>query len=152
MDFHTEHKRLVELVQIEQAAALECLAKWHKVDEVFSEGFAAGQEDAYEKRISQLDGDERLLFGAPAALLVSEKIRRVLPLENEAAHALANPLVGKAIAPDAEAIRAREKAMVQAVLSRGKFGVIVLGASHDLSAVVPADCDYWRLTVQSLGR
>jgi hypothetical protein len=145
-----EHRRQVEIVQIEQVAVLRCLAKWHGLGTVFSEGFATGQEDAYQQRLTTLAGDDLLMFGVPARLLLAGDLKQVLPLEDEALLRVAKPVVDNAIRPDDAKIRARETAMVQAVLRRGHFGLVVLGGLHDLADLVPDDCEYIRVTVRSV--
>jgi hypothetical protein len=57
------------------------------------------------------------------------------------------------VAPDAEQVGRRRDAMVRAVLGAGDFGLIVLGAGHDLSETVRRQapgCEYVRVWVRHL--
>ena len=62
----------------------------------------------------------------------------------------ANPVKDGRIAPDAARIGARRAAMVKNVFDRGDVGVIVLGASHDLTEHLPAGTKYIRVTLKTM--
>ena len=71
----------------------------------------------------------------------------VLPLDDARLLEEAKPIrVGK-VQADPEKVKQREQALVKNVLDRGNFGLVVLGASHDLSALVPPGCEYIRVWV-----
>jgi hypothetical protein len=82
-----------------------------------------------------------LEFGASGRLLVAKEIA-VLPLDDAKLLEEAKPIKGGKVAFDERKVKARQQAIVRNVLSAGSFGLVVLGGSHDLSAVVPSGREY----------
>jgi hypothetical protein len=42
-------------------------------------------------------------------------------------------------------VKARQEEMVPNVQAAAKFGLVILGGSHDLTTVVPGHCEYVRV-------
>jgi hypothetical protein len=97
----------------------------------------------------------RLLeFGAAARLLMSGELAEVLPLDDADLLDQANPVTPDGqVKHDRDRVRAREDAMVRAVLERKGIVVIILGGNHDLSGSVrrlgQGRVDYVRVTTQA---
>jgi hypothetical protein len=174
--YHRELLLQVELVTIEQSAALDSLICHHGLQRVLVEGLTAeGLEDfrdvmarmrktdqevaglrkqraalkanaeaidqaglkanaeAIDQTIAQLERghQEQLLpYGAVGRLAIDQTVD-VLPLDDQQALEAAKP-----IHPDPSKLEARHEAQVRAALAPGPVAVILLGASHDLSAAV----------------
>jgi hypothetical protein len=93
---------------------------------------------------------ERLLsLGAPGWLMTHAELAEVRPLDDEGPLAAADPRKA-----DAATLKAREDTIVRNALKGGEpIAVIVLGASHDLTASVRAadpSCGYIRLTTKKV--
>jgi hypothetical protein len=85
-----------------------------------------------------------LEVGAPGRLLVRKEIGAVWPLDDAALlddAKLVSP--SGEIRFDAAKVKARQVGMVKAVKARGNFGLVVLGNSHDLAAVVREQAPGW---------
>ncbi len=94
-----------------------------------------------------------LEIGAAGRLLVSGELDDVLPLEETVAYQNAQPLAATGeVKLDPATIEARHDAQVKAVLDNGTFGLIVLGAAHDLTESVGrlggGKCEYVRVTTK----
>jgi hypothetical protein len=68
-----------------------------------------------------------------------------MPLDDARLLEEAKSVRDETVQVDAAPVAQRRAAMVRNVMGAGKFGLIVLGASHDLSAVVPSRCEYIRV-------
>jgi hypothetical protein len=94
-----------------------------------------------------------LEVGSPGRLLVMKELESVLPLDNADLLGRAKPVVGGKVVVNPDRVREREAAQVKTVLSKGAFGLVVLGASHDLSGAVRKEsgqCEYLRVWVKDL--
>lgn len=77
---------------------------------------------------------DMLQIGVGGRLLCDGGIKNVLPLEDAAAYAAANPVAGDGrIRFDRERLEARQDAQVRLLLKGEPFELIILGGSHDLS-------------------
>ncbi len=86
-----------------------------------------------------------LEVGTPGRLLAGGHIQSVLPLEDEKALQDAKPVLDGKVVLDEAKIAVRHKAMVARLPKEG-VAVIVLGGSHDLDTILPADTLYVRVT------
>ena len=85
-------------------------------------------------------------------MLIAGEIEAVLPLEDAMALDNAKPISpdGK-IGVDPGKREARHDAQVTTVLDQGRFGLIILGGSHDLSASMrrhAEKCEYLQVTTK----
>jgi hypothetical protein len=162
--YHRELSAQVELVTIEQDAILHALMRRHGLQRVLVEGLTAeGLQDfrdvmgrlrttdrelaalrkqrvglkvkdgAIDRDIAELLKSHRqqLLPYGVAGQLALDLAAEVLPLDDQRALEAAKP-----IRPEPAKLEARHEAQVRAALASGPVVVIVLGASHDLSAAV----------------
>jgi hypothetical protein len=167
---HRELSLQAELVTIEQAAVMRCLAQHHGLTRVlcegltldglpqFSEAIAAFRETeqrlaSLRKRRAGLAGDAaatidqgiaeiaeghrlQLLPYGVAGRLAIDQVAEVLPLDD------INLLAARPLHPDgrigveSKEQEARHGSNVKAAQASGRVAVIVLGASHDLTAAV----------------
>jgi hypothetical protein len=86
-------------------------------------------------------------------LLIGKRIKEVLPLDDaERLRTAAPSTSGERLSLDPAQVRARNDAQVQAVLGRGKCGLIVLGGAHNLADSVRrlggGNCEYLRVTTR----
>jgi hypothetical protein len=94
---------------------------------------------------------ELLEIGAAGQMYLTKELASVLPLDDSQLLDEAKPVIDGKVKFDAEKVKRREAVMVKAVLDNGKFGLIVLGASHDLSVAVrerSGSCEYIRVWVK----
>jgi hypothetical protein len=169
---------------MEQPAALAALARHHGLERVLAEGLTTdGLEEfrdvmdrmrttdrelaglrkqraglkanaaALDQAIVQLvrgHRDQLLPYGAVGRLAIDQAVD-VVPLDDEAALMPALP-----IRPDPAKLDARHEAQVRAALASGPVAVIVLGASHDLSAAVAklgsGTTEYIQVTTRAVER
>ncbi len=113
---------------------------------------------AVVKEIEELleeHGKRLLELGAAGRLLIAGEIEDVLPLDDaeRLEQAKPQPATGRlAVAP--EKLAARHDAIVRAATADGPLAVIVLGASHDLTASVyrvgGGGCEYIRVTTKQV--
>jgi len=98
---------------------------------------------AVEKEILDMQQSYRCLvleWGAAFILFLDGKLDAVVPLDDAALLAAANPVKADGtIKFDPAAVAARERAMVAMELQMNRFvSVIVCGGSHDLTAAIQA--------------
>ena len=136
------------------------LARHHGLKAVYLEGLTKEElADFNEQRQAILDlqlvGKEHEVSDSLLQLGAAVRVPGLdlLPLDGARLHAEAKPVRGGKVQPDAEKVGRRRDAMVRAVLAAGNFGLIVLGASHDLSDTVRRQapgCEYVRVWVKHL--
>jgi hypothetical protein len=88
----------------------------------------------------------RLEVGVAGRLQLEGVVREVWPLDDEAALNEAKPVADGKVVIDAERIRAGEWAMVGNLPEQG-VALLVLGAAHDLGALLPRGAGYVRVQV-----
>jgi hypothetical protein len=158
----------VEAVQDEQMAVLRELAKSYGLKQVFIEGLAKENQQAFKELLGHLSrwrkprGEsplENLLIdihrnntldvGAVGRLMMTGE-SEALPAENKKVMEAANPVKDGKVEFDEAAIERREDAIVRNVLaSESPVVVLMLGGSHDLGDNVPGDVEVVRVQVKS---
>ncbi len=162
---YAEHLLQVELVQVEQAAVLECLVRHHGLRRVLVEGLTPKGVAAFEEVVASLReeggdlADLEKQQGKSAAIdrevqgLLQEHRRRLvvygsvarlaggkfepLPLDDDALLDAADPVTpdGK-VRIDPAKVEARHDGQVKRALASGPCSLLILGGAHDLSASV----------------
>jgi hypothetical protein len=154
LDFE-RHLALVEQVQAGQLSVARFLVEQLGLAGVYQEGLTAASLPDWELRLGLLrDLDEleqacglddaarqrrRLLLlevGVAGRSQLEGSVRAVWPLDDEVALNEATPVADGKVVIDAEKIRAREQAMVRH-LPREGVALVVPGAAHDLTSVLP---------------
>jgi hypothetical protein len=135
-----EYKKVMD--QLQEVRQLQKTAK----------GERAKKAKGIEEELQTVRGQQLPLLlevGAAGRMLLNKEID-VLPLDDEHLLDEAKPVTpaGK-FKMDPAKVKSRQQAMVKAVLDRGSFGLVVLGASHDLSEVLQGrPCEYIRVWVK----
>jgi hypothetical protein len=163
----------VEAVQREQVELLVAMIERNHLEAVFYEGVTSDFLTDFNQRIETLREFEKskptgnspieqlilseyradlLEVGAPGRLLISGKLKRILPADDAAMLEKSNPVTSAGVVLDRAAIETRENAMVKLMLDGRKTAVIVLGGAHDLSDNVPVDCEYIHVTTNQYRR
>jgi hypothetical protein len=117
-----------------------------------AKGERAAEVKGIETALLAIRGQQLPLLlevGAAGRMLLGKEID-VLPLDDEQLLDAAKPVTpDEKFKLDPAKVKARQQAMVKAVLDRGNFGLIVLGAAHDLSEVLRGrSCEYIRVWVK----
>jgi hypothetical protein len=119
-------------------------------DRVYRDSKAKGDKHGEEEALTILKQWNlvRAKLGTGAKLLAMGVVDKVVPAEDLDALACARKLVAGELVVRKKANDAREDAMVRNILSRGRFGFIILGAAHDLTESIKRlapDCEYLRV-------
>ncbi len=145
IELYKQHLDAVEAVQKEQVALLSAILDKLDVSAVFVEGLterdmpvfkAISRMIAEKEKTGELVGlwETMLRHGAVGRLYRQGVLKDVLPLEDEAAYAAANP-VGEngTVEFDAARNEKREDAQARNLLARQGVVVVILGGAHDLT-------------------
>jgi hypothetical protein len=94
-----------------------------------------------------------LEIGAAGRLLIAGEMKDVLPLDDADLLEESKPISPQGeFSLDPSKLKARHDAQIRTVLERGTFGLIMLGAGHDLSDSVRRldkdECEYIRVTTR----
>lgn len=145
-DAYLRHLADVECVQAEQLLVLRHLAKRFEVDRIYLEGFAVEEIDDLAAMLVALDAGDadretRLQLGAAGQMWCDDEIAHVLPAESRASLAAAKPTNGNLAAATSDQ---RHKTIV-ATIGEAPTVIVVLGAAHDLTNVIPEGVEYVRV-------
>jgi hypothetical protein len=124
-------------------------------DRVYRDSKAKGDKHREEEALTILKqwNLERAKLGTGAKLLAMGVVDKVVPAEDLDTLACARKLVAGEPVVRKKANDAREDAMVRNILSRGRFGFIILGAAHDLTESIKRlapDCEYIRVVAKGV--
>ncbi len=155
----------VQLVRLDEYAALRCLVQHHGLEELWGElapndvvRFHAWVDQLKKAKTSASDANVNTEADATPEqqrkkvddtnpllrLVLNGLIKDILPADDV-------KLVAKSgTMPDSQLTPMRDKAIAQRMTGHGKFGVIILGGAHNLGPYLPAGVEYLRVSVKAL--
>lgn len=168
-----ELMKRVDNVQAEQVVLLKAMAQLDGILMVHWEGLTAANCADSTSMVATVKGfgpgmpighstvdmmlrkeiaDDLRRIGAAGQLLADGVLTEVLPADDADALEAADPVQDDGtVEIDQAAQERREAAIVRNLLTDGRrVAVVVLGADHDLSEHLPADCEYIRVTVPAV--